>query len=186
MNIPVRKGMMLRHHGRLYFVDDIVEHHSGKQRPVFHVALRDAADQRHITRTLDELMPLEEVTFGLKTVQYLYARGEKRVFMDMESFEEIELSDAALMGFEPFLKEGDELRVLYAGDQALRLEVPANVELNVADTAAPSHAVGTGGNVMKEAQLENGLMVKVPLFIKTGDTVRVDTRTREYLGKKQG
>jgi elongation factor P len=184
MNVPVKKGMLLRHEGRLYFVDSYVERHSGQQKPAVHVTLREAMGGKHIERTLDELMPLEEVACSYRTVQYLYAKGSARVFMDSQTFDELELSDVALQGFEPFLKEGDEFRVLFAGEQPLRLDVPESVALMVADTAAPTHAVGTSTNIMKEARLENGLAVRVPLFIKTKDMIRINTHTREYLGKQ--
>jgi len=183
MNVPVKKGMLLRHQGRYYFVEDVTERHSGKQRPTVHVSLRDALDGRHIERTLDELEPIDEVAGGYRMLQYLYARGKTCVFMDNTTFEEIELTETQLQGYQPFLREGEEFKVLFAGDQPLRLEMPENVTLRVADTAAPTHAVGTGGNVMKEARLENGLIVRVPLFIKTGDLVKINTRTREYQGK---
>jgi elongation factor P len=185
MNVPVKKGMLLRHHDHFYFVEDIVERHSGKQHPTYHVTLRHAMDGRHIQRTLDELMPLEPVAGAYRMMQYLYARGSARIFMDSQNFEELELGAPALGGFEPFLKEGDEFRVLFAGDQPLRLDMPESVALKVSDTAAPTHAVGTAANIMKEARLENSLMIRVPLFIKTADTVKVNTRTKEYLGKVQ-
>jgi len=183
MNVPVKRGMLLRHQGRLFFVEEVAERHSGKMRPTVHVRIRDALDGRHVDRTLDELMPLEEVPFAIRTMQYLYAKGQNRVFMDSQTFEEFELSPAALHNCEPFLTEGQEFRVLVADERPLRLEMPDTVALRVADTAAPSHAVGTAGNVMKEARLENGLEVRVPLFIKTGDVIRVSTRNREYAGK---
>jgi elongation factor P len=183
MNIPVKRGMLLRHQGRFYYVEDVIEHHSGKQRPTHHVRLREAFDGRHVERTLDELMPIDEVAGQFRTMQYLYAKGEARVFMDSQTFEETELTGPALGGYEPFLKEGEEFRVLFAGDQPLRLDMPDVVALAVADTAAPTHAVGSAGSVLKEARLENGLEIRVPLFIKTGDSVKVDTRTKEYAGK---
>jgi len=185
MNVPVKKGMLLRHQGHFFFVEDLVEHHSGKQRPTVHVTLRHALDGRHIERTVDELLPIDEVPCTYRTMQYLYAKGPARVFMDSQTFEEVELNPAALHGFEPFLKEGEELRVLHAGDQPLRLDLPESVVFKIADTAAPTHAVGTAANILKEASLENGLQVRVPLFIKTGDAVRIHTRTRQYLGKFQ-
>jgi len=108
-----------------------------------------------------------------------------RVFMDAESFEEVELSGPALGGGEPFLVEGQEYRLLYAGEQPVRLDMPDSAALKIADTAAPTHAVGNSASILKEARLENGLTIRVPLFIKTGDTVRVSTHNREYLGKVQ-
>jgi elongation factor P len=183
MNVPVKRGMLLRHHDHLYFVDDFVERHSAKQKPVVHVSLRSADDGRHVERTLDELGPIEEIPWAYKMVQYLYARGDRYVFMDSQSFEDIELPVSALGGFEPFLAEGAEYRMLYAGDQPLRLATPDAVILQVEDTAAPSHAVGASSNIMKEARLQKGLQVRVPLFIKTGDFVRISVAGRQYLGK---
>lgn len=183
MNVPIKKGALLRHHGHLYFVEEIHERHSGQMKPAIHLSLRDAADARHIERTLDQLMPLEEVPFAYRTVQYLYHKGEHHFFMDSQSFEEIELPASTLGGFEAFLKEGEEFRVLFVDDTPLRLEMPESIVLAVADTAAPVHAVGASGSVLKEARLENGLSVRVPLFIKTGDHIHIDTRTRQYTGK---
>jgi elongation factor P len=186
MNIPVKKGMLLRHQGHLYYVEQIVEHHSGQQRPAIHVSLREVKDGRHIERTVDELTPIEEVAGAYRPLQYLYAKAGVCVFMDEESFEEVELSGEALGGFEPFLKEGDEYRVLYADERPLRVDVPDTVVAKVADTAAPSHAVGGASSILKEARLDNGLMVRVPLFIKTGDPIKLNSRSREYIGKAQG
>ncbi len=183
MNVPVKKGMLLRHQGRYYWAESVVEHHSGQQKPAIHVSLRDALDGHHLDRTVDQLLPIEEVAHGFRTMQYLYAKGTSRVFMDSETFEESELSPTVLDGLEPFLREGQELRVLFAGGQPLRLEMPETIVLKIADTAAPAHAVGAGGSVLKEARLENGLEVRVPLFLKTGDSIKINTRSREYLGK---
>lgn len=185
MNVPVKRGMLLRHQGHFYFVEDIAERHTGKQKPTVHVALRHALDARRIDRTLDELMPLDALDATMRPMQYLYHRGEHYIFMDSQTFEEIELGGPQLHGCQPFLKEGEEFRVLFAGDQPLKLEMPEIVALRVASTAAPAHAVGSAGSTMKEATLENGLEVRVPLFIKVGDIIRVDTRTREYAGKEQ-
>jgi len=75
-------------------------------------------------------------------------------------------------------------RVAFIAGRPASLEMPEIVSLKVAMTAAPEHSVGVASNVTKEATLENGLQVRVPLFIKTGDTIRIDTRTRTYAGKE--
>jgi elongation factor P len=188
MNVPVKRGSMLRHQGHYYIVEDVSERHSGKQRPVVHVALREAMEGRHIDRTLDELDPVQTVEGTYRPMQYLYSHAGgphgAHVFLDAQSLDEVELPPTAVGSFAPFLRSGEEYTVLFVGEQPLRLDPPPNVALIVADTAAPTHAVGAaGGGVLKEARLDNGLEVRVPLFIKTGDTVRIDTATHEYLGK---
>ncbi len=184
MSVPIQRGMLIRHQGHVYTVVDYQERHSGKQRPTVHVALRDVRDGHPVDRTLSDIEPIEEVPHQYRSVQYLYAKGDQWAFMDSESYEEITLGPDQLHGAEPFLKEGAEYRVMFLDDLPLALSLPENVTLQVSETATPSHGAGTpGGNVLKEATLENGLLVRVPLFIKMGDAIRVDTRTRTYVGK---
>lgn len=191
MNIPLRRGMALRHKNHVFVVEDFHERHTGKQKPTVHVQMRDLVDGRHVDRTLDDLLPISEVEHNFRQLQYLYHRpgkgadGDTYVFMDDSTLDEIELGTAHLGGIEPFLSEGQEFRVMFVEGRPVRLELPEHVHLHVSETAAPEHAVGNAGNVMKEARLENALMVKVPLFITTGDLIRVDTRTRDYAGKEK-
>lgn len=184
MNVPIKKGMLIRHQGHLFTIADYHERHSGKMKPTVHVHLRDLRDGHSVDRSLDEILPIQEVSHAYRQMQFLYAKGAARMFMDAESFDEVELAAPQLAGCEPFLREGESYRVMYADGQPLMLEMPEIVTLAVKETAAPSHAGSPGGNVYKEAALENGLEIKVPLFVKTGDAIRVDTRTRTYVGKE--
>ena len=117
-------------------------------------------------------------------LQYLYPAGETWVFMDTESFEQYELTESQLHGCQPFLKEGESYRSLFADQQPLTLEMADIIALQVTSTAPPTHSVGSQSSVMKEAMLENGLEVRVPLFIKDGDVIRVNRRDRSYTGKE--
>lgn len=184
MNLPIKRGVLIRHQNHLYVVADFQERHSGKQKPTVHVTLRDVRDGRQVDRTLEQLEPIQEVAHAYRNAQYLYARGAARVFMDAETYEEFELGAVQLHGSEPFLKEGETYRVMFVEGQPLSLDLPEIVKLQVSETAAPGHSVGASASVMKEATLENGLTVRVPLFIKIGDTIRVDTRTKTYVGKE--
>jgi len=184
VNLPIKRGVLIRHQNHLYVVADFQERHSGKQKPTVHVTLRDVRDGRQVDRTLEQLEPIQEVAHVYRNAQYLYARGAARVFMDAETYEEFELGAVQLHGSEPFLKEGETYRVMFVEGQPLSLDLPEIVKLQVSETAAPGHSVGASASVMKEATLENGLTVRVPLFIKIGDTIRVDTRTKTYVGKE--
>jgi len=185
MHVPIRKNSIIRHHGHLFYIDEYHERHTGQQKPTVHVKLRDLKDGRHVERTLDELMPIQEAAHEYRTLQYTYARGQTYVFMETETFDEHELGAAHLHGFEPFLVEGQEFRAMFVEGQLAILETPESVTLHVRTTAAPERSVGQGGSVLKEAELENGLTVRVPLFIKNGDLIRVHTRDRTYAGKEK-
>lgn len=184
MNVPLKRGMLIRHQGHVYTVTDFQERRTGKQRATVHVSLRDVRDGHPVDRTLTDIEPIDEVPHEIRTMQYLYAKGDRWVFMDSASFEEHELAAEQLHACEAFLKDGDEYRVTFVDGQPLSLNMPEVIALQVAETAAPSHAVGGTSNVLKEAKLENDLEVHVPLFVKIGDTIRVDTRTRSYAGKE--
>jgi len=106
--------------------------------------------------------------------------------MDCETFEELELGEAQFGGRSAFLVEGQEFRVTFIDGQPTSVELPDSVPMKVTFTAPPGHSVGGGSSVTKEATVENGLEVRVPLFVKTGDTIRVDTRTKAYAGKDHG
>jgi elongation factor P len=185
-NVPLRRGMLIRHHEHVYEVTDFSERHSGKMKPTWHVSLRDVRDGRPVDRSLDELLPVVEVPHSFRRMQYLYARGQARVFMDAETFEELELGEAQLGSRGVFLVEGQEYRLAIIDGRPASLDVPDSVPIKVAFTAPPGHSVGGGSSVTKEATLENGLEIHVPLFVKTGDTIRVDTRTKTYAGKDHG
>jgi elongation factor P len=185
MHVPIRKNSIIRHHGHLFYIDDYHERHTGQQKPTVHVKLRDLKDGRHVERTLDELMPIQEVQYSYRVLQFTYARAKTYIFMETETFDEHELSESQLHGFEPFLKEGQEFRAMFVDAQMVNLELPESVLLHVRSTAAPERAVGQGGSVLKEAELENGLTIRVPLFIKNGDLIKVHTRDRTYAGKEK-
>lgn len=184
MQIPLKRGMLIRHQNHIYQVAQFEERRTGKQKPTVHVVLRDVRDGHPVDRTLDQLEPVNEVAHAMRTMQYLYPSGDEHHFMESESFEEYPVGAAQLHGFGPFLKEGESYRFQFVDGQPLAIDAPDSVKLAVRETAAPSHGVGGASNVLKEATLENGLEVRVPLFIKIGDTIRVDTRTRAYVGKE--
>lgn len=178
----LHRGSVIRHQGRLYTVLDFWTSQSGKQRPTVHVQLRSIKDGHAVERSLDELGKIDEVATQVRTLQFLYAAGDKRVFMDNESFEEYAF-DCHFFGKDiDLLVEGEAYRFLAIEGQPVSLQMPPAVAMAVVDTAPAGHAAGS--NVTKEAKLASGLLIRVPLFIQTGDRVRLKTDTREYCGKE--
>jgi elongation factor P len=109
---------------------------------------------------------------------YLYREGEAFVFMDRETFEQVPLPSALLGAYKAFLQEDADLEVEFLGERPVGCRTPAIVEARVRETAAVQHAHES--SVWKEAVLDNGLRVQVPLFIAPGEAVRVDLRTLRY------
>lgn len=122
----------------------------------------------------------EEITTSKKALQFLYQDRQNAVFMDPLSFEQIEMPLSILGSDAAFLKHGETADVLFWNDRPLSLELPPKITLTVTQTD-PGVKGNSATNIFKPATLENNLVVKVPLFIKPGDHVRLDTRTGEYL-----
>jgi len=179
----LRKGMVIRHQGHLFTVADFTVARTGKQRPTVHVKLRSVKDGHPVDRTLAELGELDEVPAETCSMQYLYASGRDRVFMDTESFEQYPLGEDILADAAPFLVEQETYRFLRIDEQIVAIQLPPVVVLEVVETSPVEHA-GGATNVQKEARLAGGLTVNVPLFIKNGDRLRIKTENHEYLGKE--
>ena len=179
----LHKGMVIRHEGQLFTVLDFKVAKTGKQRPTVHVKLRSLTTGHTGERTLDQLGKIEEVPAEIRQMQYLYSAGKERVFMDAETFEQYPLGEDVLGDGVAFLVEEETYRFLTVEGQVVGIELPPVVVLEVVETAPVEHAGGST-NVQKEARLNSGLVIHVPLFIKNGDKIRVKTENREYQGKE--
>ena len=113
---------------------------------------------------------------------YSYAKADGQVFIDIETFDEFEFSNEQLGERRWFLKENEEYKALRLDGRLLDIVLPPQIPLKVVDTVPPARTGLTTS--WKEAKLETGLQIMVPLFIANGDTIRVDTAGKKYLGKE--
>jgi len=133
-----------------------------------------------LEKTFNSGQRVEDVEVAKKKGQYLYSDAQNAVFMDPATFEQFGLAKQVLAGKEVFLKKGETYDLVVVDDQVISVELPKLVVLTVSETG-PGVRGDTVSNVYKPATLENGLVLKVPLFINQGDKVKVDTRTQEYV-----
>ena len=123
---------------------------------------------------------VEEVNTSKRTLQYLYKDTSNAVFMDPKSFDQVEVPLSILGDAANYLKEGESATVLFWEEKALSVELPPKVTLTVTE-CDPGVRGNSATNLYKPAVLENGLSVKIPLFVQVGEKIRVDTRTGEYI-----
>lgn len=123
---------------------------------------------------------VDEADIEKKKAQYLYRDGDSYSFMDPVSFEQFTVSSQVLGDQVKYLKEGLEVTLIVSEEEVFGLELPMSLNYMVSETG-PEERGNTVSNVFKEATLENGLVVKVPMFIKSGESVKVDTRSGEYI-----
>jgi len=125
-------------------------------------------------------LAFEEANTQKRKLQFLYSDNLVAVFMDPKTFEQVEIPIAVLADQIKFAKEGENIDVLFWEDKALSVELQPKVTLKVTQTD-PGVKGNSATNIYKPAILENGFKLRVPLFIKVGDLIRVDTRTGTYV-----
>ncbi len=176
----LRKGISFELDGRLVKVVDFAHNKQGRGSAQVRMTLRDLRTGALTTHTVQAGARFPQIRLERQHVQYLYADGDQRHFMDTESFDQIVL-DASTMGDTArFIRENDVVDLLTYQGEPLDIELPPAVNLTVTDSD-PGLKGDTASGATKPATLETGLVVNVPLFINPGDTLKIDTRTGAYI-----
>jgi elongation factor P len=176
----LRKGVTFELDGELHRVLEYQHSYIGRGSANVRVRLRNLRTGRTIERTFGASEKFQEVRLELRQVQYLYRDGDLYYFMDTETYEQPALSAETLQENVDYLKEGLTLSISMHDNKPVEIELPVTVDLEVTKTE-PGVRGDTATGATKNATLETGLVVQVPLFVEEGDVVRIDTRTAEYL-----
>lgn len=154
----------------------------GKGQAFCRVKLRNLKSGRVVEKTFKSGESVEAADVHVTDLQYLYSDGDVWYFMDAESFEQHPAGEAAVADAVHWLKEQDNCTVTFWNGAILSVEPPNQTVLKIVETDPGLRGdTATGGT--KPAKLETGAVVNVPLFLEEGNEVRVDTRTKEYLGR---
>jgi elongation factor P len=154
----------------------------GNLRGFVRVKLRNIRSGSLSDQKLRSEDTLDRATLDEREMQYLYQDGDSYYFMDTASFDQIHISSEALGDSVNYLKPEMTIQVEFYGTEPVGIELPQSVDLKVTDTA-PGIKGATASAQVKPATLETGLVVQVPPFVNTGDMVRVNTETGEYLSR---
>ena len=176
----LRKGLTMEYDGRLVKVIDFAHNKQGRGSAQVRMTLRDLRTGSTTSHSVQAGAKFQSIRLERQHVQFLYQDGEHYNFMDTESFEQIMLDESTVGDLKLYIKENDALDILTYESEPIDIELPLSVSLKV-DYTEPGFKgdTATGGN--KPATMETGLVVNVPLFITSGDTLKIDTRTGEYL-----
>jgi len=177
----LKNGWVLDIDGELVSVVSFQHVKPGKGGAFVRTKLKNMAKGTVVDKTFRAGEKLERVTTETKSMQMLYEDGDSLVFMDSETYEQVNVPRASIDAVD-LIAPNSEVQVLFVRDAPFRAEPPASVELQVTQTD-PGVKGDTVSNVTKPATLETGATVNVPLFVNEGDRIRVDTRTREYMSR---
>jgi elongation factor P len=178
----LKNGMTLRIDGELWRVDYFQHVKPGKGGAFVRTTLKGVQNGKTIDRTYRAGEELEQAILEKRSLQYLYRDGEDFVFMDTEHFEQTHVSEAALRDGSKWIKEGDTIELVFHTDQVVDVNLPASVELEITETEPGIQGDRVSG-ATKPATLETGATVSVPLFINSGERIKVDTRSGDYISR---
>ena len=177
-----RTGFTMRHRNDLWSIMDFQHVKPGKGPAFVRTKLKGVTSGKVVEITFRAGEKVEEVRLERRDYQYLYNNGEMYTFMNMETYEQVELPKDSLGDLPMYVKESDVCSVLLFEEKPLTVEPPLTVELAVTQTD-PGFKGDTAQGGTKPATLETGLVVNVPLFIEEGTMLKIDTRTGKYLGR---
>jgi elongation factor P len=176
----LRNGMTLNLPEGLFNVVEFQHVKPGKGGAFVRTKLKNQRTGAVIERTYRADEKLEQAIIDKKEMQFLYRDGGDYVFMDTRTYDQLQVETGLLGDAAKYLKETDDAVLEFFGDEIVGVELPAAVELTIAETEPGLQGDRVSG-ARKPATLETGLVIQVPLFVNPGEKVRVDTRTGEYL-----
>jgi elongation factor P len=175
------KGNYVRYNGEIMQVEELQHRTPGNLRAFYQLKLRNLRNGKLAENRFRPGEEIEMLRVETKEYQYLYADGDSLVCMDNETFEQIYLDKALLGDSVKYIKEEVKLIIAFEnGTDPITAEAPLNVALKVEYTE-PGVQGDTATRTLKPATLENGTEIKVPLFVNTGDVIKVNTSTGEYV-----
>ncbi|MDR2191499.1 MAG: elongation factor P [Endomicrobium sp.] len=175
-----RNGLNILVDGEPYQISWFQNHKPGKGGAVMRVKLRHLKKGGTIERTFKSGEKFEALSVTRQKKQFLYKEGDKFNFMDMNTYEQISVDPVIIGDLKDFLKENAEVDAIFLESELIGIEMPAIIEMTIAE-AEPGIKGDSVSNMTKMAKLETGADIRVPLFIKEGDKIKVDTRTGEYV-----
>jgi len=176
----LKNGMSLDLPEGLFSVVEFQHVKPGKGGAFVRTKLKNVRSGAVIERTYRADEKLEQAIIDKRDMQFLYRDGSDYVFMDTTSYEQLQAAPELLGTAPDYLKEGDEVNLQMYNGEIVGVDLPASVELKVAETE-PGEKGDRVSGARKPATLETGLVVQVPLFVNTSDVIKVDTRSGEYL-----
>ena len=180
----IRNGAVILHKNKRMKVVEFQHVKPGKGGAFVRTKLKDIQSGKIIDETFNAGHKLEFIRVEAKSMQFLYVDGENHIFMDNETFEQINVITKSIGNKKNFLTAGALVDLLFDEDEVLDVRLPSHVILEVLNTE-PGFKGNTATGANKPATLETGYVLNVPLFIDEGDKLRIDTRTGEYVERSK-
>jgi elongation factor P len=176
----IRRGMAINYNGDIAVVLDSQHRTPGNLRAFVQATIRSIRTGKSSDVRFSSTEKIDVVPMNTRRMDFSYKDGEDYVFSDPETYETVTLPPELVGDAKDFMVENQPVTVTFVEDKAVTIELPSSVVLTVKD--APEGIRGdSANNVQKAVLMETGISIQAPLFIKTGERVKIDTRTRKYM-----
>ncbi len=175
----LKKGRIIEIDGKPYKVLEYAQKVMGRGGSIVNVKIKSLLDGKVLDKTFKGNETIEGADIVNKNVQYLYSDDIKHYFMDNENYEQFEVNSELIADSANYMKAGDVVKAQFFDGQLIAIELPKNIPLKVTYTEDVVKG-DTTSSIQKNAELETGITIKVPAFIRIGDTVSVDVDTGSY------
>lgn len=172
----ITPGMTLSIEGKIYRVDSSVKVTVPKGTPFIKTKLRNLVSDEVIEKNFKLDQTVQEVSLVERTLEFLYPEGKEYLFLDIGNLEQVLVPGSVLSEKVHYLKEGIQVKAMFYGEAIFGVDLPQFLEIMVVKTES-----GQAGDSSKLAVLETGAKINVPLFIESGDVIKVDTQGNEYI-----
>ncbi len=179
----LRNGTHIEVDGTVFKVVEFQHVKPGKGPAFVRTKLKRQSDGASLDKTFRAGEKFRPIRTETRKMQYLYSDGTDSHLMDMETYDQLSVPQAQVADSLRWIRENEEVDLLYVDDEPADLQVPSAVEMEVAETEPGLRGDTASGGGDKPATLESGVTVRVPLFVNVGDRVRVDTRSGEYVSR---
>jgi elongation factor P len=178
-----RRGLKIEMDGIPYEIVEFQHVKPGKGGAFVRTKLKNILNGRVVENTFRSGEKVDKPDMETRGMQFLYRESDGFVFMDLTTYEQVTVGFGQMGDKGGFLKDGQELKMLLYKGAPIDADLPASVVMEVVDTE-PGVRGDTVSGASKPAKIESGISVNVPLFVNTGDKIKVDTRTGEYIGRE--
>ncbi len=178
----IKNGMTVEDEGNIYQVLDFSHVKPGKGAAFVKMKLKNLRTGSIVEKTYNSSVKLAKANVQRKPMQYLYQAGDAYSFMDMNTYEQVELTSDQIGEDLKYLKENLEVSLVYYGEELIGLNLPEKIAYEITKSE-PAVKGNTSQGAQKDAELENGMTVKVPLFIGEGETILVSTKDGKYVSR---
>ena len=185
MNIninDIKNGMTVIIDGNLCLIQEFQHVKPGKGPAFVRIKLKNLRTGSTVEQTFNTNIKIERAHVDKKMMQYLYNNGSNYVFMDTNTYEQIEIPENVLEDEKKFLKENLEIQINFYNGEIIGIELPEKIEFEVIETTDATKG-NTTNNAMKDATIETGYTIKVPLFISQGEKIIVSTSDGKYVSR---